>query len=66
MDKLRIEILDDGTIRTTTDNVSAANHANAEAFLRYLAELAGGSTTRTRRAETATQAREHEHAGHSH
>lgn len=66
MDRLTIEILEDGTIRTTTDAVGSANHANAEAFLRYLAELAGGSTTRTRRAETATQVRAHEHAGHNH
>src|SRR5450759_4262959 len=42
IDRFRIEILEDGTIKTTTDAVSAANHDNAEQFLRAMANLAGG------------------------
>lgn len=63
-DALTIEILEDGTIRTTTDAVSGANHANAEQFLAYIATLAGGETTRARRGEA--QAHHHHHDGHSH
>lgn len=59
-DTLTIEILDDGTIKTTTDAVSGANHANAEQFLKYIATLAGGETNRTRRGDV------HSHHGHSH
>jgi len=47
IDKLVIEILEDGTIKTTTDEVGTANHDNAEQFLRAMARLAGGETTTT-------------------
>jgi hypothetical protein len=48
-DTLTIEILDDGTIKTTSDAVSAANHESAEQFLRAMARLAGGESTREAR-----------------
>lgn len=64
-DALEITILEDGTIRTTTDAVSGANHANAEQFLKYMATLAGGETSRTGRGEkhghTHTHGHDHEH-----
>ena len=60
IDKLMIEILDDGTIKTTTDEVSAANHDTAEQFLRAMARLAGGETTRE-----ARQGRPHHHHVHT-
>jgi hypothetical protein len=41
-DKFIIEILEDGTIKTTTDTVSAANHNNADNFIREMFRLAGG------------------------
>ncbi len=63
-DTLTIEILEDGTIRTTTDAVSGANHANAEQFLKHMATLAGGETVRQRRAD-AHHHHHHEH-GHDH
>ena len=47
-DSLAIEILDDGTIKISTDQISPANHLNAGQFLKFLAELAGGETTRTK------------------
>lgn len=59
-DAMKIEILEDGTIRTTTDAVSGANHANAEQFLKYMATMAGGETVRQARADA------HHHHGHGH
>lgn len=47
MDKVRITILDDGTIKVDTDKVSMPNHMNAEQFLRNMFTLAGGAVTRT-------------------
>jgi len=63
IDKLTIEILEDGTLKTTTDEVSAANHDNAEQFLRAMARLAGGETTREARQD---RKRHHHHAGSFH
>ena len=67
-DTIAIEILDDGTIKVTTDPISGPNHLNAEQFLRLLAELAGGETTRTRRviASLAHVLAAHTHDGHTH
>ncbi len=59
MDTLTIEILEDGTIKTTSDVVSVANHENAEQFLSSMARLAGGETTREARKDV-------KHAYHSH
>ena len=53
-DKMEIEILADGTIRTTTDRISAPVHASADAFLADVARLAGGDVTKTRRNATHT------------
>lgn len=61
IDKLVIEILEDGTIKTTSDEVGAANHDNAEQFLHAMAKLAGGETTRRRRAD-AKPHHAHQHA----
>lgn len=41
-DRFIVDILDDGTIKTTTDKVSAANHGNADNFIREMFRLAGG------------------------
>ena len=64
MDRLKIEILEDGTIKTTTDAVSMPNHANAEQFLREMARLAGGTTVRKAK-QGHSHAHGHEH-GHDH
>lgn len=61
LDTLSIEILEDGTIKTLTDAVSPANHANAEQFLQFMAKLAGGETTRAKRTDTL-QAQQHAHS----
>jgi hypothetical protein len=59
-DRLTIEILEDGTIKTTSDEVSAPNHDKAEQYLRAMARLAGGETARTAR-EDAPRHHHHEH-----
>lgn len=64
-DALEIEILEDGTIKTTSDAVSGANHANAEQFLKYMATLAGGETKRVKRPD-AHHHPHHHHADHEH
>jgi hypothetical protein len=63
-DTFKITILEDGTIKTETDKVSMPNHANAEAFLREMGRLAGGSVERKRRVSSLQQSAE-QHA-HSH
>ena len=60
-DSIAIEILPDGTIKVTSDQISGPNHQNAEQFLRFMAELAGGETTRTRRKDVHHQAHSHSH-----
>lgn len=64
-DTLKIEILEDGTIKTTTDAVSGANHANAEQFLAYIAKLTGGETSRTKRGDVQSH-HHHHHGDHDH
>jgi hypothetical protein len=54
-DKIEIEILDNGTIKTTTDKISMPNHASAEQFLLGIARDLGGEVTRTRRMLGTTQ-----------
>lgn len=48
-DTIRVEVLEDGTIKTYTDKVSAPNHINAEALMREIDKLAGGKATVKRR-----------------
>ena len=69
VDEIQIEVLEDGTIKSTTDPISGANHANAEQFLRYVAQLGGGDTTIRKKAghtHTHHGAHTHDHdkAGH--
>jgi len=59
-DKMRITILDDGSIKVQTDEISAPNHMEAESLLARLEELAGGKTE-----VEATGHHAHEH-GHTH
>lgn len=41
-DKFTVEILPDGTLKLETDEVSTANHTNAENLLREMSKLCGG------------------------
>lgn len=49
-DTMRIVILEDGTIKTETDTISAANHQSAEAFLKDVTILTGAPPLRKRKA----------------
>lgn len=60
-DEIQIELLDDGRIKVTTDQVSMPNHASAEAFLRLMEELSGGEQKRVRKSGA-----HHHHHGHLH
>lgn len=44
-DTIQVEILPDGTLKTETDSVSAANHCNADDFLKEMFRLSGGPST---------------------
>lgn len=65
-DELTIEITETGTIKVTTSKVSAANHINAEDFLKLIARLGGGQTTRTRRGDVHTHRHTHDAGEHNH
>lgn len=57
-DEMIIEVLEDGSLKVSTDKVSMPNHVNAEGFIRAMAAQAGGAVSRTRKG--------HAHHGHSH
>ena len=62
-------ILEDGTIRTETDRVSAPNNQSDEAFISDITRATGGEATRTRKAHGHVHQHTHEQAhtdGHSH
>ena len=64
-DVMDIEILDDGTVKITTDKVSGANHRTAEAFLAELARSLGGKTEVRHKHGAHGHLHQHSH-GHSH
>lgn len=69
MDKMKISILDDGTIKMDTDRVSMPNHSNAEGFVAAIRRLAGGKFfSRLKHAFAHAHGHEHthEHMGHGH
>ena len=45
-DKLDVTVLEDGTIKVDSGPVSQQNHMNAEAFMRNIAQAAGGKQER--------------------
>lgn len=63
MDTMDIEILEDGTIKTSTDKISLPNHGGAEMLIRELVKAAGGEATRKQK---AGHHEIHEHNGHWH
>jgi hypothetical protein len=70
-DKLTFEILADGTIKSSADSISGANHDNAENFLRNVAQLSGGKVTRMLRTDLPKHVlrkalEEHAKDGHTH
>ena len=59
-DRIQIEILDDGTIKSTTAPVSPENHASADAFMKNLGKLTGGPVHREARGTVAHTHHHHE------
>ena len=49
MDKMDIEVLEDGTIKVSTDRISMANHGGAEMLIKELVKAAGGEVDRARK-----------------
>lgn len=60
-DQIEIEILADGTIKITTDQISPANHLSADNLLREIERLAGGQTTKTKNRHGHQLVHEHSH-----
>lgn len=61
-DVLTVEVLEDGTLKISTDAVSMPNHTNAEGLLRELSKEMGGDTVRVKKAGVHT----HTHDGITH
>ena len=59
-DIIEVEILPDGTFKVTTDKVSQPNHLAADSLLKFMAELAGGKVTRTKRNSVHSHVHKHE------
>jgi hypothetical protein len=60
-DKMTFTILEDGTVRTEVDGISAANHASADAFVKGVDALLGSKAeVQQRRKHT------HTHVAHVH
>lgn len=68
-DKIEIEILPDGTLKMTTDKISAPNHGNFEALIRDIITMAGGTSTSKQRHGTVSHTHTNQHGqtiSHSH
>jgi hypothetical protein len=69
---IQCEVLEDGTITITTDDLSGPNHVSADKLLKNLFELAGGATTVRKRTRLEvghnfeSALHEHTHDGHTH
>lgn len=64
-DEIQIEILADGTIKSSTGKIGGVNHQSAEAFLADVEKKAAGETKRTRRGSAPAKAHHHHH-NHQH
>jgi hypothetical protein len=60
-DTIKIEILDDGRLKITTDKVSAANHTDAEHLLDHIQKACGGPVTVTQNRGGHEHPHEHQH-----
>ncbi len=54
-DKIEFKIEEDGTISTSTDQVSPTVHRNADEFLRYVKTLGGGAVKVTKKVQHGHQ-----------
>lgn len=69
-DNMETLILEDGTIRTTSDKISSAAHTNADGFLAAVDRLAAGAVKIEKRTDVKTEETHHHHhihvGGHKH
>jgi len=65
-DRMEIEVLIDGTIKISTDRISLPAHVNADAFLREIARLAGGTVRREAKHPHAHHDQHHHNHKHNH
>lgn len=62
-DTIEIEIMDDGSFKILTSQISMANHRDADELLDYLTQLAGGKrSTKSRNEKPHT----HKHGNTTH
>jgi hypothetical protein len=61
-DRIRVQILPDGRVRITTDEISATNHRSADALLKGIQSELGGETTSERRRGARLTEAEHQRA----
>lgn len=60
-DSIQVEILEDGTIKVTTDPISPANHVSAEELMAAIAALCGGEVARVKRGDAHAHTHHHHH-----
>jgi hypothetical protein len=65
-DEIEIEFAQNGLVKISTGKVSAANHSDAEAALRYLQGLLGGEVDIARKAGHVHGHHHHHTHEHSH
>lgn len=65
-DVIRVEILDGGLLRVTTDPISAPNHVGAEQLLGAIARKLGGQTDTQKRGHSHGHSHSHEHSHEHH
>ena len=65
-DEMTLEILEDGTIRISTNPISPDNHLQAEQLLAFIAKMSGGEVSRTKRTDVHMHVHTHEHEHHHH
>ena len=63
--EIQWEILEDGTISITTDDLAGPNHHAADELLKQLAEATGGPVTTKKRSRFGLAAHKHSH-DHTH
>lgn len=61
-DIMTVEVLQDGSLKISTDKISMPNHTNAEGLIRELVTGMGGKSHRVRKGmHTHTHSQKHEH-----
>lgn len=67
MDRIKWDILEDGTVTIETDKVSGQNHLSADELLKQLAEvLGGGVKIKFKEGHAIAHAHSHDHNHHDH